>query len=133
MGRPRSGQPLPVLGVGCQLTYNIKDDKIAFVEGRDGPANHQRLCVKGRFGYDYVDHPDRLTQPLIRRTGVPKSADDEVDPANPWTHFRPATWDEAMARAAEGLREIRDRRGGNALAGFGRPRARMRKPISSRS
>src|SRR5271157_2557320 len=89
----------PFCGVGCQLTYQIKDDKILHVEGRDGPANHQRLCVKGRFGYDYVDHPDRLTQPLIRKDGVAKSADDEVDPANPWTHFRPATWDEAMARA----------------------------------
>jgi formate dehydrogenase major subunit len=109
----------PFCGVGCQLTYLIKDDKILHVEGRDGPANHQRLCVKGRFGYDYVDHPDRLTQPLIRKDGVAKSADEEVDPANPWTHFRLATWDEAMARSAEGLREIRDRRGGNALAGFG--------------
>jgi len=109
----------PFCGVGCQLTYHIKDDKILYVNGRDGPANHQRLCVKGRFGYDYVGHPDRLTQPLIRKEGVPKSADDEVDPANPWTHFRVATWEEAMARAAEGLREIRDRKGGNALAGFG--------------
>src|SRR5277367_1581852 len=109
----------PFCGVGCQLTYHIKDDKILHVEGRDGPANHQRLCVKGRFGYDYVNHPDRLTQPLIRKDSVGKSADDQLDPANPWTHFRPATWDEAMARAAEGLREIRDRRGGNALAGFG--------------
>ncbi len=84
----------PFCGVGCQLTYKIKDDKILYVNGRDGPANHQRLCVKGRFGYDYVAHPDRLTQPLIRRDGVPKSADDEIDPANPWTHFRPATWEE---------------------------------------
>ena len=109
----------PFCGVGCQLTYKIKDDKILYVNGRDGPANHQRLCVKGRFGYDYAGHPDRLTQPLIRKEGVPKSADDEIDPANPWTHFRPASWEEAMARAAEGLREIRDRKGGNGLAGFG--------------
>jgi formate dehydrogenase major subunit len=109
----------PFCGVGCQLTYHIKDDKILYVNGRDGPANHQRLCVKGRFGYDYVGHPDRLMQPLIRKAGVPKSAEDEVDPANPWTHFRVATWEEAMACAAEGLREIRDRKGGNALAGFG--------------
>jgi formate dehydrogenase major subunit len=48
----------PFCGGGCQLTYQIKDDKILYVEGRDGPANHQRLCVKGRFGYDYVNHPD---------------------------------------------------------------------------
>ena len=47
----------PYCGVGCQLTYNIKDNKILFVEGRDGPANHERLCVKGRYGFDYAHHP----------------------------------------------------------------------------
>jgi formate dehydrogenase major subunit len=57
--------------------------------------------------------------PLIRKDGVPKSADDEVDPANPWTHFREATWEEAMERAAAGLIEIRERKGGPGLAGFG--------------
>ena len=66
----------PYCGVGCQLTFNIKDDKLLFVDGRDGPANHNRLCVKGRFGFDYVHHPDRLTRPLIRKDGVGKSADD---------------------------------------------------------
>ena len=55
----------PYCGVGCQLTYHIKDDKLLYVTGRDGPANQNRLCVKGRFGFDYVSHPDRLTQPLI--------------------------------------------------------------------
>src|SRR6476659_8841309 len=82
----------PFCGVGCQLTYHIKDDKILHVTGKDGPANHERLCVKGRFGFDYAHHPDRLTVPLIRQEGVPKDADTEVDPANPWTHFREATW-----------------------------------------
>jgi len=109
----------PFCGVGCQLTYHIKDDRILHVTGKDGPANHARLCVKGRFGYDYASHPDRLTVPLVRKDGVPKSADDEVDPANPWTHFREATWEEAMERAAGGLIEIRERRGGPGLAGFG--------------
>ena len=109
----------PFCGVGCQLTYHIKDDKILHVTGKDGPANHARLCVKGRFGFDYADHPDRLTVPLIRKDGVPKSADDEVDPSNPWTHFREATWEEAMERAAAGLIEIRERKGGPGLAGFG--------------
>ncbi len=109
----------PFCGVGCQLTYHIKDDRILHVTGKDGPANHARLCVKGRFGYDYATHPDRLMVPLVRKDGVPKSADDEVDPANPWTHFREATWEEAMERAAGGLREIRERRGGPGLAGFG--------------
>jgi anaerobic selenocysteine-containing dehydrogenase len=95
----------PYCGVGCQITYNIKDDKLLFVEGRNGPSNQQRLCVKGRFGFDYVSHPHRLTKPLIRKSGVPKSADDQVDPANPWTHFREATWDEALDLAAGGLKK----------------------------
>ncbi len=56
----------PYCGVGCQLTYHVKDDKILYVEGRDGPANHSRLCVKGRYGFDYSRHPQRLTVPLIR-------------------------------------------------------------------
>src|SRR5580692_9133376 len=107
----------PYCGVGCQLTYKIKDDHIVAVDGRNGPANHNRLCVKGRFGFDYVAHPDRLTEPLIRKDGVSKR-DTDIDPANPYTHFRKATWDEALDRAAEGLRRIRDRDGRRALAGF---------------
>jgi formate dehydrogenase major subunit len=109
----------PYCGVGCQLTYNIKDDKLLSVTGRDGPANRNRLCVKGRFGFDYVSNPLRLTQPMVRKDGIGKRADDLVDPSNPWTHFRPATWEEAMARAAGGLVKIRDRDGPLALAGFG--------------
>src|SRR3954454_4678365 len=109
----------PYCGVGCQLTYHIKNDKLLYVSGRNGPANENRLCVKGRFGFDYVSHPHRLTQPLIRKDGVPKHANDSVDPANPWTHFRTATWEEALDRAAAGLKTIRDRDGSQALAGFG--------------
>ncbi len=109
----------PYCGVGCQLTYHIKDDKLLYVTGRGGPANENRLCVKGRFGFDYVHHKQRLTQPLIRKDGVPKHADDAVDPDNPWTHFRPASWDEALARAAGGLKKVRDAHGGRGLAGFG--------------
>jgi formate dehydrogenase major subunit len=109
----------PYCGVGCQLTYHIKDDKLLHVTGRDGPANQNRLCVKGRFGFDYVSHPERLMQPLIRKDGVGKRADDKVDPAQPWTHFRPATWEEALDRAAAGLKKIRDREGPKGLAGFG--------------
>ena len=108
----------PYCGVGCQLTFNVKDDRILFVEGRDGPANRGRLCVKGRFGFDYVGHPHRLTQPLIRKAGMAKS-DVDIDPGNPFSHFRAATWDEALDRAAAGLRHIRDTQGGRALAGFG--------------
>ncbi|MDQ4137171.1 MAG: formate dehydrogenase subunit alpha, partial [Pseudomonadota bacterium] len=108
----------PYCGVGCQLTYQIKDDRIVAVEGREGPSNQNRLCVKGRFGFDYVHHPDRLTVPLIRKEGVSKH-DVAIDPLNPLTHFREATWEEALERAAGGLKRIRDSHGGNALAGFG--------------
>src|SRR5205085_3850175 len=81
------GSVCPYCGVGCQITYNIVDNAIVHVEGRDGPANHERLCVKGRFGFDYVAHPHRLKKPLIRRSGVRKTADFTVDPANPGAVF----------------------------------------------
>jgi len=109
----------PYCGVGCQLTYNIKDNKILSVDGRDGPSNHGRLCVKGRYGFDYVHHSQRLTRPLIRKPGVPKHADFTMDPANVLEHFREASWEEALELAAGKLREIRDTHGKKALAGFG--------------
>ena len=109
----------PYCGVGCQITYNVQDNRIVHVEGRDGPANHQRLCVKGRFGFDYVSHPHRLTKPLIRKPGMPKSADFTMNPADPLSVFREASWDEALALAGGTLRRIRDTQGSQALAGFG--------------
>ena len=109
----------PFCGVGCQMTYHVRDNRIQYVTGKDGPANRGRLCVKGRFGFDYVSHPHRLTVPLVRKEGVPKSGADVVDPANPWTHFREASWDEALDRAASGLVKLRDSVGPQALAGFG--------------
>jgi formate dehydrogenase major subunit len=109
----------PYCGVGCQITYNIRDDKLISVDGRDGPANQNRLCVKGRFGFDYVYNPQRLTKPLIRKDGVPKDGHDHVDPSDPSSHFREATWEEALDKAAEGLARVRDRDGKYALAGFG--------------
>jgi formate dehydrogenase major subunit len=109
----------PYCGVGCQLTYQIKDDKIVSVVGKEGPANANRLCVKGRFGFDYVHNKQRLLKPLIRKEGVPKVPHEFIDPSNFLTHFREATWEEALDRAANGLVKIRDRDGSNALAGFG--------------
>ena len=70
----------PYCGVGCQLTYHVKDNRILWIEGRDGPANRGRLCVKGRYGFDYVHHKQRLTTPLIRKPGIPKSGDFTMDP-----------------------------------------------------
>jgi formate dehydrogenase major subunit len=109
----------PYCGVGCQVTYHVSDNRIVFVDGRDGPANRNRLCVKGRFGFDYVSHAHRLTRPLIRKEGLGKHAEETLDPGNPFTHFREASWEEALDRAATGLRAIRDQHGSSALAGFG--------------
>ena len=109
----------PYCGVGCQLTYHVKDNAIVRVEGRDGPSNHERLCVKGRFGFDYVHHKQRLTKPLVRKAGVPKTEDFTLDPERWSDVFREATWEEALERAASGLAKVRDTQGPNALAGFG--------------
>ncbi|MDN5854903.1 MAG: molybdopterin-dependent oxidoreductase, partial [Actinomycetia bacterium] len=109
----------PFCGVGCQTTVHVKDDKILYVDGRDGPANENRLCVKGRFGYDYISPPDRLTKPLIRREGVPKDANMQLRPADFAKVFREVTWEEALEKAAQGLLNIRNEKGGSALAGFG--------------
>jgi len=109
----------PYCGVGCQLTYHVSDNKIVHVQGRDGPSNHGRLCVKGRYGFDYAHHRQRLTVPLIRRPGVTKSGDFTVDPDNWRDAFREASWDEALEYAAGGLARIRDEHGKYALAGFG--------------
>ncbi|MCG8546926.1 MAG: formate dehydrogenase subunit alpha [Alphaproteobacteria bacterium] len=109
----------PYCGVGCQTTVHVKDDKILYVDGRSGPANEQRLCVKGRFGFDYINHPHRLTVPMIRRDDAPKGANLEIEPADPWTHFREATWEEALDRAAAGLAKVLAEHGGPGLAGFG--------------
>ena len=113
----------PFCGVGCLMTYNVKDNVIVSVDGRDGPANHNRLCVKGRFGFDYAASPQRLTKPLIRKPGVPK------DPAMlehlnrnsaDWSEvFREATWEEALNYSGTTLKNLRDTQGKKSLAGFG--------------
>ena len=102
----------PFCGVGCQISLKIKDDKVKWVDGIDGPANENRLCVKGRFGFDYIDHNHRLTKPLIRREGVAKGLN--VNPADPSSHFREASWEEALNFAANGLKGR-----GREVAGFG--------------
>ncbi len=109
----------PYCGVGCQITYRVRDNVIVGTEGRDGPANLSRLCVKGRFGVDYISHPHRLTVPLIRRDDAPKDAEVAFDAGDPMKHFREATWDEALDLAASGLKNIRAKHGDKALAGFG--------------
>ncbi|PCJ04450.1 MAG: formate dehydrogenase subunit alpha [Rhodobacteraceae bacterium] len=108
----------PFCGVGCKVSLKVKDGKVKSVEGINGPANEGRLCVKGRFGFDYIHHPHRLTKPLIRRDDAPAKGLN-VDPGNLGTHFREATWDEAMELAAGGLVKLKEDHGGRSVAGFG--------------
>ena len=107
----------PYCGVGCQISYNVKDNKLKFVEGREGPANQNRLCVKGRFGFDYISHPERILKPLMRKKGSTKG--ELLDPSNPLSHFEEVSWDQALDFAANGLKNIKGNYGGNGLAGFG--------------
>ncbi|MEL6239955.1 MAG: formate dehydrogenase subunit alpha [Pseudomonadota bacterium] len=103
----------PFCGVGCQIKLKVKDGRVKYVEGVNGPANEGRLCVKGRFGFDYIHHPHRLTKPLVRREDAPAKGLN-VDP-NDWsTHFREASWGEALDLAAAGLKGR-----GREVAGFG--------------
>ncbi|NSX54979.1 formate dehydrogenase subunit alpha [Parasulfitobacter algicola] len=103
----------PFCGVGCQVSLKVKDGRVKFVEGINGPANEGRLCVKGRFGFDYIHHDHRLTKPLIRRADAPAKGLN-VDPGNWSTHFREASWEEALEVAATGLKGR-----GREVAGFG--------------
>ena len=93
----------PYCGVGCQIDMHIRDGVIFRVNGRfDNEVNYGNLCVKGRFGYDYVYAPDRLRQPLLRA-----SRQDE---------FAPTTWDAALDRVAQALRHARDTHGPDSIA-----------------
>ena len=103
----------PFCGVGCQISLKVKDGRVKYVEGINGPANEGRLCVKGRFGFDYIHHDHRLTKPLIRRDDAPAKGLN-VDPGNWGEVFREATWDEALDFAANGLKGR-----GREVAGFG--------------
>ncbi len=115
----------PFCGVGCLLTYQVQDataetpERIVAVQGRDGPANGGRLCVKGRFGFDYVHHPERLTRPLVRIAGVAKDPAHITEKPDWRSVFREASWDEALALAAGGLKALREQHGPASLAGFG--------------
>ncbi len=107
----------PFCGVGCKVSLKVKDGKVKYVEGINGPANEGRLCVKGRFGFDYIHHPHRLTKPLIRREDAPAKGLN-VDPGDLSTHFREASWEEAMDLAATKLMALRDQ-DPRSVAGFG--------------
>jgi len=106
----------PYCGVGCSLYLGIRDNKIVSVRGdSEGSVNKGSLCVKGRWGYDFVAHPERLKTPLIRIAGTPRNAAH-----NGQVHdiFREASWDEALELVAERLLEIKKTYGPDSLAAF---------------
>ena len=93
----------PYCGVGCQIELSIQDDKIVRVNGVDGVLpNDGRLCVKGRFGCDFVGSEERLTKPLIKKKGL----------------FIEASWDEALELISTKFNEIKEKHGSSAFAGF---------------
>ena len=111
----------PYCGVGCQLEYNINENKIEYVDGIEGPANLNRLCVKGRFGFDYVNNPERLSRPLIRIKNKEKDLHPNVNFSNIHEYFREASWEEALDYAAKGFSKLIQKNftSQSRLAGFG--------------
>jgi len=99
----------PYCGVGCSVNLGIRSNEIVNVEGdRESPVNKGGLCVKGRFGFDFISHPSRLTKPLIRKEG--KGKDIQVN-GNFREVFREASWDEALDLVAKKLTEIKEKYG----------------------
>ena len=103
----------PYCGVGCQIDLNIKDERIIRVDAPfDAAPNYGRLCVKGRFGTDFVHHPSRLTAPLIRRTPQTPGQRSAASSPDDW---REASWDEALDTVATRLLDLRDRYGPDSI------------------
>jgi formate dehydrogenase major subunit len=123
----------PYCGVGCQLTYNVKDNKILSWKGATAPPTTSRLCVKGRYGFDYAHHPHRLTVPLIRRADAPKRGDFTMDPERVMEVFREASWEEALELAGGKLAPSATPTARNRWPASARPRAATKKPTCSRS
>jgi formate dehydrogenase alpha subunit len=98
-------------GTGCKFELNVKDNKVVGVtsvmDKNLSPVNNGALCVKGRFGWDFINSPDRLTTPLIKENG----------------EFRTASWDEALKRTADSFGKLKERYGSDSLAVFSSARA----------
>ncbi len=103
----RTRTTCPYCGVGCQLDLLVKNNKVVGVEPAEGAANPGILCIKGKFAYHFVNHPDRLTTPLIRKNGA----------------LTPASWDETLDYVANGITKIKEESGPDAIAGFASARA----------
>jgi formate dehydrogenase alpha subunit len=122
-------------GVGCALEYAVKDGKILYAQGfKEAPANGEFLCVKGRFGWDFVSSPERLTQPLVRRAllaGATAGMGNGSQPgsdgaasngaakeAGAAAEFVPVSWEQAIEIVATKLAEIVTGYGPDAVAGL---------------
>ncbi len=123
----------PYCGVGCQIDLHIKNEMVYRVDGRfDNDVNNGKLCVKGRFGYDFIHAPDRLTSPFIKNDKVTpiaaiggwqgdKVTEDRsltVSPPHPVTlsGFNPTSWENALDTVATRLRETREKYGPDSIA-----------------
>jgi predicted molibdopterin-dependent oxidoreductase YjgC len=96
----------PYCGVGCQINMHVKDGLIFRVDGHfDNPVNHGNLCVKGRFGFDYVHAPDRLTKPMVRHNRH-----------EPFDKIHHTGWPEAIGYVAGKLDRIREQHGPDSIA-----------------
>jgi formate dehydrogenase major subunit len=109
----------PFCGVGCQTNVSVKDNSIVAVNGDNGPANENRLCVKGRFGFDYINSPLRLTEPLIRIDKKSKVWDLTIESKDVYKYFRKASWEEALSYSSKKFNSILNNNPDNSLAGFG--------------
>ncbi|MGE5059216.1 MAG: formate dehydrogenase subunit alpha [Betaproteobacteria bacterium] len=104
----------PYCGVGCNLELHIKDDYIYKVTSPfDGVVNHGNLCVKGRFGYDFIYNKDRVTTPLIRKEAQAPGTRSQAFDHDQW---REVSWDEALDYTVSRLVEIYQRDGADAMA-----------------
>jgi predicted molibdopterin-dependent oxidoreductase YjgC len=86
-------------GVGCQLELHVKNNQVVKVDGADAAPNHGSLCVKGRFGFNFINSPERLTKPLIKENGK----------------FKEASWDKALDMVAKKLSDIKGKHGGDSI------------------
>ena len=106
----------PFCGVGCNLQLHIKDNFIYRVTSPfDSIVNHGNLCVKGRFGYDFVYHKERVTSPMVRNVPQKPGARTQAFDRSEW---HTVTWDEALDTVADRLVEIYRRDGAHAMAAY---------------
>jgi len=105
-------------GVGCSFDLNVRDDRVVRVTSTaKAPVNGMALCVKGRYGYDYVHHTDRLTKPLVRRDLLSSSTSDERRSGRS-SDLVEVDWDTALNLVARKLTDIKSSHGGDAIAFF---------------